>query len=214
MCDLGEIFRYGNECRVKRGKKPKRLDNWIKSPEILDFIESHEKLTYSNSNSLNFSELDSRTISDFGELNCYKPGTNKYNKTRVDLLLAIKAAATLDKKLEVLIYTIFVTSGILVERDDGGANWKLFCEAVDNYMPGREGKSSNKGIYVNAAKKIREGLGYTDLADWNNALADANIHKKRKEVEQFLTDALENGFITDANHLWKTIENKCKRLNK
>lgn len=209
MCNLNEVFQYGNERRDRLGKSIIRLNNWLASSSVNEFIESHERLTYSNSVRLEYSHTKNQVKSKVqGELNCLK--TTKGHGTRADLLLTIKAAAALDSDLEVLIYTIFITQGILDLRDKGGDNFKRLNAAIDAYLPGREGKSSNKGIYINAAKKIRAALGCESLADWNVQEADAPIHEQRAEVEQRLITLLESDMIEGKDHLWAQIEKQCR----
>jgi hypothetical protein len=87
MCDLKEVFEYGNKLRVDAGKPEVRMDNWLNLINTREFIESHERLTYSNSNTLSASELESGMNKQLSGLNCYKASKGKYGKTRADLLL-------------------------------------------------------------------------------------------------------------------------------
>lgn len=214
MCDLREVFDYGNRLRVEAGKPEVRMDKWLSLTNTREFIESHERLTYSNSNSPLTGELESGMNNRLSGLNCYKASRGKYGKTRADLLLTIKAAAALDTDLEVLIYTVFINQGILDLRDQGGDNFNKLNDAIDEYMPGREDKPSNKGLYINAAKNIRKGLGCKSLADWNVQDADSKLHAQRAEVESRIISFLENGMIESTKHLWFLIEKQCRLVQK
>ena len=97
-------------------------------------------------------------------------------------------------------------------RDKGGDNFKRLNAAIDKYLPGREGKASNKGLYINAAKKIRLGLGFESLADWNVQEADADCHEQRATVEDRLIVLLENGIVEGTKHLWMLIEKQCELI--
>lgn len=210
MCDLKALFEYGNELRKQRGKSEIELREWLGRQDTAEFIIAHEQLTYSNSNVGNIPVLKGKRYQVVGPISCLKIGKGRYAKIRSDLLLTIKAAAVLDKHLEVLIYTIFINQRILDLRDKGGDNFKRLNDAIDQYMPGREGKTSNKGLYINAAKKIRAGLGCESLADWNVQEAGAPIHEQRSQVEDRLVVLLENGMVEGTKHLWALIEKQCK----
>lgn len=210
LTDLSRVFEYGNTLRAARGRSEVRMQDWLRTENVCEFIVAHEKLTYSNLKCALSHLSKSKKYQVVGPLNCLKVGTSRVNKTRADLLLTLKAAATLDPELEVLIYTIFITKGILDLRDKGGDNFKRLNAAIDAYMPGREGKASNKGIYINAAKKIRAGLGFESLADWNVQEADADCHEQRATVEDRLVVLLENGMVEGTKHLWLLIEKQCK----
>jgi hypothetical protein len=207
---LQDIFDYGNTLRVARGRSEIRMSNWLQRENTCEFIIAHEKLTYGNLKCRQASTSKSGIFQVVGPLCSLNIGTSRVNKTRADLLLTLKAAATLDAELEVLIYTVFIKSGILDLRDKGGDNFKKLNTAIDRYMPGREGKSSNKGLYINAAKKIRKGLGCESLADWNVQAADAKSHEFRTDIEQRLIILLENGMVEGTQHLWQLIEKQCK----
>lgn len=210
MCSLNEVFEYGNKLRINAGKTEIRLNNWLGTLPICEFIESNERLIYSNSNCTLACNKKSKNYQVLGDLNCLVISRGKYGKTRGDLFLTLKAAASLDSDLEILIYAVFFKAGILDLRDKGGDNFKKLNAAIDAHLPGREGKSSNKGIYINAAKKIRASLGCESIADWNVQEADAPIHEQRVEVEKRLICLLESGMIEGKDHLWLQIEKQCQ----
>ena len=210
LCDLSEIFAYGNDRRIKLGKPVLQMVNWLHQLNTCEFIQAHERLTYANTEVFVENTSKGSKYQTVGHKHCLKVGTSRVNKTRTDLLLTIKAAAYLDAELEVLIYTIFINQGILDLRDKGGDDFKRLNTAIDKYMPGREHKSSNKGLYINSAKKVRKGLGCESLADWNVQDADAVIHKQRVDVENRLIILLENGMVEGTSHLWLLIEKQCK----
>jgi hypothetical protein len=210
MCDLKEVFEYGNKLRIDAGKSIIEMREWLGRQNTCEFIISHEKITYENLKVGNIPTFAGHRFSASGPLNCLTIGKSRVNKTRADLLLTIKAAAALDTNLEVLIYTIFINQGILDLRDQGGDNFNKLNDAIDEYMPGREDKSSNKGLYINAAKNIRKGLGCESLADWNVQDADSELHAQRAEVESRIISFLENGMVESTKHLWYLIEKQCR----
>lgn len=102
LCNLNEVFQYGNERRAGLGKPIIGMKNWLRRTSVCEFIESHERLTYSNFVTLGSSVTKRSSESKIcGNLNCLK--TVKGHGMRADLLLTIKAAATLDTDLEVLM---------------------------------------------------------------------------------------------------------------
>jgi hypothetical protein len=209
---LQDVFDYGNKLRFASGKTEILMRDFLRSPDTIEFIEAHEAFTYLQDKSLVRSLLRGSEAPDFSSLECLtvsKKGC--VGVTRADLLLTIKAAASLDKYFEVLIYTSFIDQGLLNPRDKGG-HFKRLNQVIDGYMPEeREEKlGNNKELYFNAAKDIREGLGCKSLADWNVQDADSKLYEQCAKVENVIITWLENDMVESAKHLWYLIEKQCR----
>jgi hypothetical protein len=208
-CPLQDVFDYGNSLRVKGGKPEKDIDIWLRTIDTLEFIVAHEESTYSNFNSGIVPELGRNGTNGFRGLNCYSRQSGRNSEARADLLLAIKAAAAvLDKRIETLIYTAFIHKGMSDLRYQSSDNFDRLNAAIDKYMPGREEKPDNKGLYINSARYIRKGLGCESMEDWDTQ--DAKIREQRAKVEDKIITLLENGMVESTKHLWFLIEKQCK----
>lgn len=212
---LQDVFDYGNRLRVKAGKPEKDIDIWLRTTDTLEFIVAHEELTYSNFDSGIVPELGRNGTNGFKGLNCYSGKSGRYSGARADLLLTVKAtAAVLDKRIEALVYAVFLDKGISDLRYQNIDNFNRLNDAIDEYMPGREDKPNNKGLYINSARYIRKGLGCESMDDWNAQDVDSKIHEQRAKVEDKIITLLENGMIESTKHLWFLIEKQCKLVQK
>ena len=136
-------------------------------------------------------------------------GKGRNASTIADLRVAIKVAMKMDSHFEVQVIDAFV--GLAEFRLSGGDEFKLLNQAIDRHLPGREGKASNQGCYINIAKVIRRRCDVTkpDNATeqtWNQSLADKHAQAMRYEMQHKLVNLLELGLVRDWEHLKDLVE--------
>lgn len=118
----------------------------------------------------------------------------------VDLLFFAGKKISTEFHLEVI--DAFINNKILEWRDVSGDEFKALNIAIDNYLPGRDGKS-NKGIYINTAKMLL-GKVNPSITTWNDATADEL--RERAVIENKLVTTLHLGLIRDWEHMKEIIE--------
>jgi len=193
MGSLNALWAYGNGLRKAKGLSELRLDNYLSSPDTIEFLLAVEKrygTGYSKSlesreleipidtGDSNLSPKQSLTIEYDrktghakiigGELSIIKTKRGKYGGTWAHLQVLTHAAGKLNADFLVEIIHVFLNDKILGWRDIGGDNYISLNIAIDKFLPGREAKSSNMGIYINTAKLLKAKI-LGDEGNWNNA---------------------------------------------
>ena len=116
--------------------------------------------------------------------------------------MMIFAAEYLSPRFHLEVIDAFINNKILEWRDVSGDEFKALNIAIDNYLPGRDGKS-NKGIYINTAKMLL-GKVNPSITTWNDATADEL--RERAVIENKLVTTLHLGLIRDWEHMKEIIE--------
>lgn len=108
----------------------------------------------------------------------------------------------MDKKFELSVYHTFVTSKILQWRDDSGTEYNILKDAINLYLPNREGKD-NLGVYIQTAKRIKSKIN-PDGDEWNTA--NHTQLERRTHIEKTLVQLLELGVVRDYEHLKELLD--------
>jgi len=137
-----------------------------------------------------------------GELSIIKTKRGKYGGTWAHLQVLTHAAGKLSADFLVEIIHVFLNDKILGWRDIGGDNYISLNIAIDKFLPGREAKNSNMGIYINTAKLLKAKI-LGDEGNWNNATPIQLT--KRAKFEEKLIGFLEMNLVRDWNHLKELI---------
>lgn len=211
--NLNTLWAYGNGLRVKKGLGTLNIDDYLRSNETMEFmIALDKKLKYGNLPYLKNEQLDEIKIEydcygrakiTEGKLSCIKTKKGKGGGTWAHLYILLDAAARLDANFKLEIYDAFITNKILQWRDDSGNEFKAINIAIDAYLPGRENKESNKGIYINLAKLLKDKIN-PNLNNWNEA--NYSELEKRTKYELQIIGFLRAGLIKDWEHLKEVIE--------
>ncbi len=84
--------------------------------------------------------------------------------------------------------------------------------AIDEYLPEREGKNSNKGIYIQCATLLRDKIFYEENINypkggliWNSEYATYEKMELRDEYENKLITLLQMGVVKNYEHLKELI---------
>lgn len=136
-------------------------------------------------------------------------GKGRNASTIADLRVAIKVAMKMDSHFEVQVIDAFI--GLAEWRLKGGDEFKLLNSAIDRHLPGREGKVSNQGCYINIANIIKRRCDVAKPANateqtWNQAIADKHAQAMRYEMQHKLVSLLELGLVRDWEHLKELVE--------
>lgn len=182
---LTDVFTIGNQSRVSLGKKPAQLTAFLNSDRTKEYIEAAQR-TWG---------LDNLS---------YVKGKGNNKTTMAHISLLIYAAEYLSPQFHAEVIKTFVQDRLLEYRDESGDEYSIVNHYVDLYLPGREGKDSNKGIYINIAKALKAKINPNN-GDWNKATA--NQLRLRYEHERSISELLRLGVIKDWEHL-KEIINK------
>jgi hypothetical protein len=200
---LTDIWAIGNSFRESKGLNPLRLDDFLRSSTTHEFVTALEidlGIKIPEYGNLPDSKKSGRGASIASELIKSKRGKN--GGTWAHLYILLEAAARLDANLRLTMYKTFIAGKLLEWRDSSGDEFLNLNDAIDAYLPEREGKESNTGIYINCAKLIKEKVS-PDGDSWNTA-SHAQL-KLRTEIEKKLVGFLELGFIRNYEHLKEII---------
>jgi hypothetical protein len=187
MVSLNDLLAAGNEWRRIAGLPIKRL---------IDIVETKS-----------FEAFKGAVCRRLGktEDGIFKTVKGRSGRTMGHIYIAVYVAEQMSPDFHVEVISVFMESKLLEFREYGSTEFKNMNKAIDLYLPGREGKDSNKGIYVNAAKLLRDKIlgegACTD--DWNTASV-AQTHA-RYEAEKDISKALQRGLVRDWDHLKELI---------
>ena len=182
MGDLTQLWKVGTIMRVNNGMAVPQLNNFLQSQSTKDFIEVCERKT--------------------GKPCIEVTGRGKNGRTWASIHMMIYAAEYLSTEFHFEVIDAFINNKILEWRDVSGDEFKALNIAIDNYLPGRDGKS-NKGIYINTAKMLL-GKVNPSITTWNDATADEL--RERAVIENKLVTTLHLGLIRDWEHMKEIIE--------
>ena len=183
MGDLTDLWRVGSMFRAGEGKTSPNITQFLKSDKTKTFLAKVEK--------------------EIGQNPIQKTGRGKSAKTWANLHVMVYAAEYLSVDFHFEVIDAFINNRILSYRDESGDAFNRLNHDIDRYLPGREGKSSNQGVYIQVAKAIKAKIN-TGLNSWNDATA--HELRCRKEIEDKLSFSLSAGLIRDYNHLKEIIE--------
>ena len=187
MGSLTDLFNIGNKMRVMEGKGVANMTLFINSASTQEFIRiiCEEQACHPDS-------VITRT------------GRGKSSRTEASLHLLIYAAEYLSTRFHYQIIDTFITGRLLQLRNDGGDEFGMLNRAIDRYLPGREGKASNQGCYINIAKIIRRRCNLVKPENdetWNQSIANKDAQLARYEMQHKLVNLLELGLVRDWEHL-------------
>ena len=187
MGSLTDLFSIGNKIRVMEGKGIANMTLFVNSASTKEFISiiCEEQACHPDS-----------VIT--------KTGRGKSSRTEANLHLLIYAAEYLSTRFHYQVIDTFITGKLLQLRDDGGDEFGVLNRAIDRYLPGREGKASNQGCYINIAKVIRRRCNLVKPENdetWNQSLANKDAQLARYEMQHKLVNLLELGLVRDWEHL-------------
>ncbi|MNC66899.1 hypothetical protein D3C75_1173490 [compost metagenome] len=119
--------------------------------------------------------------------------------------MALLAAETMNPRFHAHVHKVFIEGKLLEFRELGGTEFKTLNAAIDQYLPGRDGKD-NKGVFINVAKAVRERIFGAGAGPdcWNTATVDQT--HMRYEWENKLSTMLRLGVVRDYEHLKELIE--------
>ena len=192
MGSLTDLFNIGNKMRVMEDKGVANMTLFINSASTQAFIRiiCEEQACHPDS-----------VIT--------KTGRGKSSRTEANLHLLIYAAEYLSTRFHYQVIDTFITGKLLQLRDDGGDEFGVLNQAIDRYLPGREGKVSNQGCYINIAKIIRRRCNLVKPENdetWNQSLANKDAQLARYEMQHKLVSLLELGLVRDWEHLKELVE--------
>lgn len=189
MVSLNDLFTAGNAWRLSNGKAAMQMQAFLLSVTLREYIEAASK--------------------EWGlpvESFIVKIGKGKFTRTMAHLSIAMLAAEQISPEFHVRVHRTFIEGKLLEFREMGGTEFKELNAAIDLYLPGREGKDDNQGVFIQAATRIRKKLLGADAVagDWAKASV-AQTHS-RYEVEKALAQLLRLGLVRDWDHLKEIIE--------
>lgn len=182
---LNDLFWAGNAVRVTdEGKPSLQLANFLSSKTLEDYVAAA-----SEEWGIPQSEL------------IQKGGRGRTSATYAHVSVALLAAEQLSVRFHVHVHRVFIEGKLLEFRQMGGTEFISLNASIDKYLPEREGKDSNRGVYINVAKALRTKiLGVDAEADaW--AIATVEQTHRRFEIENKLCDFLRLGMIRNYEHL-------------
>ncbi len=198
--DVNQLLKMGNYMRVTKGKKSLNSVQLLKYTVLKEFCNAVRE------------EVDNGEYAYF-EVNkdlIRSTGRGRNSTTYAFLPVALKMAGLLDVSFEARLYRIFIEDRLLKLRDDGGNNFKKLNRSIDLYLGGRDGKTNNRGCYIQSAKllrkKIFENPEHRFPNVWNSEYATSDKLALREDYENKLSTFLQFGLVTDFDHLKELID--------
>ena len=199
--NLTEVWKIGNAYRKMRDLPELDMNNWLRSPETLEYIQVVEKdLGFKYVDPTHYEIKDSK-LTKMITSPLIKTKRGKGGGTWAHLYILLDAAARLDPNFKHQMYKTFVEGRILQWREDSGDEFINLNIAIDAYLPEREGKE-NTGIFIQVAKQLKAKILNGEEV-WNTATF--NQLEKRAKVEKDLCGFLKLGMIRNYEHLKEVI---------
>ena len=191
MVEMKSFVARGNSIRLSKGKDVYNAAKYLNGDDMNEFIDA--------------------LIRKYGgtrDAYIRVDGKGPKARTIADIRIAVKLAMKMDSDFELEVIDSFI--GLADWRLKGGDEFKLLNQAIDRYLPGREGKASNQGCYINIAKVIRRRCDATPIratdTTWNQESADKHAQSMRYEMQHKLVNLLELGLVRDWEHLKELVE--------
>lgn len=180
VVSLTDLFFAGNQHRMSKGKPAAQLAIFKNSKGVKEYMEAASKEW-----GIPESEL------------MYTVGKGAKQRTMAHVSIAVLAAEYLSPEFHARIHKILITERLLENRQLGAIEFKALNMHIDQYLKDREDKDSNRGVYIQVAKVIRENIlgDGAKAGDWNKASGWQT--ELRLKVEESLCDYMSKGFITD-----------------
>lgn len=184
---LNDLFIAGNAYRLSIGKPALQMNAFLNSKSLAEYKEAAAE-------EWNLPE----------DYFIHREGRGSKTRTYAHVSIALLASESMSPRFHAHVHRVFIEGKILEFRERGGTEFMRLNAAIDQYLPGREGKD-NKGVFIQVAKNIR-GRILGDNAkpgDWDKAGVDQT--HIRYDWEQKLCDMLRIGLIRDYDHLKEVI---------
>lgn len=188
LVSLNDIFNAGNAYRLSNNKAALQLNSFLNSKGLCEYIDAA-------------SEEWNIPRDEFMQT----IGRGKNTRRMVHLSVALLAAEQLSPRFHAFIHKTFIEGKLLEFRDRGATEFSKLNASIDQYLPLRDGKS-NKGIFIQAAKLMRQKILGADAVsgDWDSATVEQT--HKRYETENKLSDMLRLGVVNNYDHLKELID--------
>lgn len=185
---LNDLLTAGNAVRTQKGRAPMQLAAFMNAVGTKEYL-----LAASAEWGVPESEL------------LFKTGAGRHTRTMAHISIALLCAEGMSPEFHARMHRTLVEGKLLEFRDLGGTEFKALNASIDAHLPEREMKSSNKGVFIQVAKMLREKImGEGATADcW--AAADTNQTHARYDYERRLSDYLKMGMIRNYDHLKEVI---------
>lgn len=220
MGNLNQFWDCGNAYRIEKGLPAKHLENWMRSPEVAEYVavlerefKSVDSTDYKNAESDQFLNTPNPQIIKNSQLteslakksSLFVTKRGKGGGTWAHLYILLDAATFLDPDFKYQVYKTFVEGKLLQHRDESGDRYKPFNMAIDQ-LPDRQDKD-NKWLYVNAANLLAERIGLPPVDKGVNRWNEATAHQlsQRSDAEKMLTGMVQFGVVRDWEHLKELI---------
>ena len=212
MSSLNDVLAIGNSYRRNKGMREIELSEWLRKESTWEFIMEVEEMYGNSPKCLNGILETSKTndgkieyaklIKQFTVIKSQRGGKLENRGVWANLQILFDLAIYMSPTLRLEMIDVFIKGKILEWRYISGDEFKSLNIAIDDLLPGREGKTSNKGIYINIAKMLNLRI-LGEKGSWNDASSDQlNL---RANLEGKLISYLEMGFIRDWEHLKEVI---------
>lgn len=186
MVSLNDMERAGNAWRLSNGMPAYQLGAFLASKTLKEYLDAA-------------AEVWEKPVESFLK----KAGKGKTSRTMGHISIAVLLAEQMSPRFHAQVHKTFIEGKILEFREMGGTEFVNLNIAIDEYLPGREGKD-NKGIYIQVATRLRNKILGTDEPKWGDANADKT--HKRFEHETTLCKLLKLGLVRDYEHLKQLID--------
>jgi len=201
MGSLTEVWKIGNAYRTKRGLPELDLNNWLRSPETLEYVKVVEEDLDLKPVESTHLEIHKSSLTKVVTSPLIVAKRGKGGGTWAHLYILLDAAARLDPQFKHKMYKTFVEGKLLQWRDDGGDEFINLNIAIDAYLPERDGMD-NVNVFIYVAKQLKAKI-LSPYDTWNTASLPQL--EKRAMLEKDLCNYLRLGMIRNYDHLKEVI---------
>jgi len=184
---LNDLFMAGNAYRLSNSKPALQMSSFLGSKSLIEYKEAA-------------AEEWNIPKEDFIK----KEGKGAKTRTYAHISIAMLAAESISPRFHAHVHRVFVEGKLLEFRERGGTEFMKLNAAIDQYLPGRDGKD-NKGVFIQTAKQLRGRIISHDskAGDWDFASVDQT--HMRYDWEHKLCEMLRLSLIRNYDHLKEII---------
>lgn len=201
MGSLTEVWKIGNAYRAQRGLPELDINNWLRSPETLEYVKVVEEDLDLKPVGSTHLEIHKSSLTKVVTSPLIVAKRGKGGGTWAHLYILLDAAARLDPRFKHKMYKTFVEGKLLQWRDDGGDEFINLNIAIDAYLPERDGMD-NVNVFIYVAKQLKAKI-LSPYDTWNTASLPQL--EKRARLEKDLCNYLRLGMIRNYDHLKEVI---------
>ena len=209
MGDMDELWELGNVYRVDQGLEPlskAKKTRYLRTVALKEYVNALEKRK-----GMEITEFTKDVTATSSKLFKVKKAAHK-SSTFAHLYILIDMAMSLSAEFKLDVVDTFINAKILKIRDDSGDSYKEMSRVLNITLNAKNHGIIMQKISVAIRNKIF-GKTYNQSGKmifipdiWNTRHVNAQQLKQRDDIQNFVTNAAQAGFLNDYEQVIKTIQ--------